>query len=54
LAIDGDDAIVAAARSHETYIAGETLAVKVSYESLDGSALDIDGRELRVLVALAP
>jgi hypothetical protein len=47
---------MAAARSHETYIAGETLAVKVSYESLDGSAapIDIDGRELRVLVALAP
>ena len=56
LAIDGDGALMAAARSHESYIAGETLAVKVSYESLDGSAtpIDIDGRELRVLVALAP
>jgi isoleucyl-tRNA synthetase len=56
LAIDGDDALVAAARSHERYIAGETLAVRVSYESLDGSVapIDIDGRELRVVVALAP
>ena len=33
----------------------ETLAVKVSYESLDGSLapVNIDGRELRVAVALA-
>ncbi len=55
LTLDGDDALVAAARAHEEYIAGETLAVKVSYESLDGSAapVDIDGRELRVAVALA-
>jgi len=55
LAIDGDDGLVAAARSHENYIAGETLAVKVSYESLDGSVapIDIDGRELRVAVARA-
>ncbi len=56
LALDGDDALVAAVRSHEDYIAGETLAVKVSYEFLDGSIapIDIDGRELRVVVALAP
>jgi isoleucyl-tRNA synthetase len=55
LTLDGDDALVAAARTHEAYIAGETLAVQVSYESLDGAGepVAIDGRELRVAVALA-
>ena len=55
LTLDGDDALVGAARTHETYIAGETLALEVSYESLDGAVapVTIDGRELRVAVALA-
>ncbi len=55
LTLDGDDSLVAAARTHETYIAGETLAVQVSYESLDGSLapVSIDRRELRVAVAPA-
>ena len=55
LTLDGDDSLVAAARTHETYIAGETLAVQVSYESLNGALtpITIDGRELRVAVALA-
>jgi isoleucyl-tRNA synthetase len=55
LTLDGDDSLAAAARTHETYIADETLAVQVSYESLDGSLtpITIDGRELRVAVALA-
>ena len=55
LTLDGDESLLEAARAHQTYIAGETLAVTVSYESLDGSAgpIDIDGRELRVGVAPA-
>jgi isoleucyl-tRNA synthetase len=55
LTLDGDDSLVSAARTHEHYVAGETLAVQVSYESLDGSGAPviIDGRELRVGVALA-
>ncbi len=55
LTLDGDAVLVAAAREHEDYIAGETLAVQVSYESLDGAGepVSIDGRELRVAVALA-
>ena len=55
LTIDGDESLVAAARAHQGYIAGETLAVRVNYESLDGSLapIDIDGRQLRVGVALA-
>jgi isoleucyl-tRNA synthetase len=55
LTLDGDVALLDAARTRQAYIAEETLAVRVSYESLDGSAqpVQIDGRELRVAVALA-
>jgi isoleucyl-tRNA synthetase len=54
LTLDGDDSLLGAARRHQEYIAGETLAVEVSYESLDGAQpVKIDGRELRVGVALA-
>jgi isoleucyl-tRNA synthetase len=54
LSLSGDEDLLAAAREHEPYIAGETLAVRVSYESLNGAApVTIDGRELRVGVALA-
>jgi isoleucyl-tRNA synthetase len=50
LTLDGDAALVAAARTHEGYVAAETLAVQVSYESLDGTTepVSIDGRSLQV------
>jgi isoleucyl-tRNA synthetase len=54
LTLDGDDDLIGAARTHETYIAGETLATEVSYESLDGAdPVTIDGRPLKIGVALA-
>jgi isoleucyl-tRNA synthetase len=54
LTLDGDDALLEAARSYQEYIAGETLATTVSYESLDGAApVEIEGRELRIGVAVA-
>jgi isoleucyl-tRNA synthetase len=54
LTLDGDDRLVAAARAHQDYIAGETLATDVAYESLDGAApVSIDGRPLKVGVAVA-
>jgi isoleucyl-tRNA synthetase len=52
LTLDGDAELLAAARAHERYIAGEVLATSVSYESLNGAAsVMIDGRELRVAVS---
>ena len=52
LTLDGDGALIAAARAHEAYIAGETLATKVSYESLDGAEpVTIDGLRLQVRVS---
>jgi isoleucyl-tRNA synthetase len=54
LTLDGDDALIEAARAYQDYIAGETLATSVAYESLDGSApVEIEGRQLRIGVALA-
>jgi isoleucyl-tRNA synthetase len=52
LTLDGDEELVAAARTHEAYVAGETLAISVSYESLDGAEpVMIDGRPLKIGVA---
>jgi len=54
LSLDGDPELISAARQHEPYIAGETLATNVSYDSLDGAEpVNIDGRALKVGVALA-
>jgi isoleucyl-tRNA synthetase len=54
LTLDGDEDLIGAARAYQDYIAGETLALEVSYERLDGiTPVVIDGRELRAAVALA-
>ncbi len=54
LGLDGDELLLDTARTHEGYIAGETLAVEVNYGSADGaSPVHIDGRELRIAVARA-
>jgi isoleucyl-tRNA synthetase len=49
LTLGGDGALVEAAREHQDYIAGETLATAVAY---DGDGLEItasiEGRELRI------
>jgi len=54
LSLGGDDELLAAARKHETYIAGETLATSVGYAA-DGSAASatIEGRELHIAVSKA-
>jgi isoleucyl-tRNA synthetase len=53
LTLDGDAELIAAAQAHDAYIAGETLARKVSYEPLDVEPVTIDDRPLRIGVALA-
>jgi isoleucyl-tRNA synthetase len=54
LTLGGDEDLLGAAHAYQDYIATETLALQVSYESLDGAVpVLIDGRELRVGVALA-
>jgi isoleucyl-tRNA synthetase len=55
LTLDGDDQLLGAARRHEAYIGGETLAIEVRYEAVDGIAeVTIDGLQLRVAVTKAP
>ena len=54
LSLDGDDVLMDAARAHQEYVAGETLAVQVGYEPLAGvKPGTVDGCELRVGVMLA-
>ena len=54
LTLDGDAELIGAARAHQAFIAGETLATAVSYEALDGAEpVAIDDRPLKIGVALA-
>jgi isoleucyl-tRNA synthetase len=54
LTLDGDGTLIDAARAYQDYIAGETLATSVSYESLDGAEpVQVDGRDLRIGLAVA-
>jgi isoleucyl-tRNA synthetase len=54
LALDGDATLLEAARHHETYVAGEVLAVSVAYAANGtGQTASIEGRELRISVARA-
>ncbi len=54
LSLDGDEVLMDAARAHQGYVAGETLAVQVGYEPLAGVKPGrVDGCELRVGVMLA-
>ncbi len=54
LVFGGDEELLSAARAHQRYLAGETLAVDVGYGLGDGAeAVFIDGRELRVSVRRA-
>jgi len=48
LTLGGDGALLDAARAHEDYIAGETLATSVAYDGAGGTATSIEGRELRI------
>jgi isoleucyl-tRNA synthetase len=64
LTLGGDEGLVEAARAHEGYVTGETLAVEVAYLCLEGEArgydgerageaASIEGRELRIAVTRA-
>jgi isoleucyl-tRNA synthetase len=56
LRLGGDDDLLDAARAHEAYVTGETLATSVAYDTaLDGDAhaATIEGRELRIAVQRA-
>jgi len=48
LSLGGDEALLAAAREHEAYLAGETLASSLAFNGTEGEGLHVDGRELRI------
>jgi isoleucyl-tRNA synthetase len=50
LTLDGAAELLAAAREHEPYIAGETLALEVEHAALLVEPVLIDGQELRIEV----
>ncbi|MBA3747445.1 MAG: isoleucine--tRNA ligase, partial [Solirubrobacterales bacterium] len=54
LTLGGDEGLLAAARAHERYLAGEVLAVKVGFDVNGGGEVTrIEGLELRIGVARA-
>jgi isoleucyl-tRNA synthetase len=49
LVLGGDAELLEAARAHESYLAGETLATSVGYDGdAAGAATQIEGRDLRI------
>ena len=53
LKLDGDDALLDAARHHEDYLTGETLATSVAYDAGIGEPVEIEGRKLQIFVERA-
>ncbi|MBK5219909.1 MAG: isoleucine--tRNA ligase [Thermoleophilia bacterium] len=51
LGLGGDETLLAAARGHESYLAGEVLATTISYAAENGAAVRIDGMDLAIAVA---
>ena len=54
LTLGGDDVLLLdAARAHEAYVAGETLATSIGYDGVgaDAATADIEGRRLLISVS---
>jgi isoleucyl-tRNA synthetase len=50
LGLGGDEELLAAAREHEPYVAGEVLATSVTYDDTETPAVRVDGRDLHIAV----
>jgi isoleucyl-tRNA synthetase len=53
LALGGDEELLAAAREHETYIAGEVLATSVAYDADGVAPVRVDGSDLHIVLSRA-
>jgi isoleucyl-tRNA synthetase len=51
LSLGGDDDLIAAAREHEPYIAGEVLATAIAYDTVEIAPVRVDGRDLQIAVS---
>ena len=55
LTLAGDEELLAAAREHQDYVAGETLATSLNFDGADGDErAEIEGKPLMISVRLAP
>ena len=50
LTLGGDRELLDAAREHDAYVTGETLATSVAYDGAGGEPSRVEGRELRIAV----
>jgi isoleucyl-tRNA synthetase len=50
LTLGGDEELLAAAREHQAYLAGEVLAKSVVYVGAGGASATVDGRKLQIAV----
>src|SRR3712207_5654956 len=54
LTLGGDEELLAAAREHEDYVAGETLATSLAFDGADAAErADIEGRAVSISVRRA-
>ena len=53
LRLDGDETLLDAARGHEDYVAGETLATSLTYDGCGRRADEIEGKPLQIYVERA-
>jgi isoleucyl-tRNA synthetase len=53
LSLAGSAELLEAARTHEEYLAGETLALSIAYDGAGGEAATIEGQELLIKVTAA-
>ncbi len=51
LALGGDEELLAAARAHQDYLAGEVLATAVAYDAADGVSARLGGRDLVIALS---
>jgi isoleucyl-tRNA synthetase len=52
LELGGDEVVLESAREHRDYIAGEVLAIELSFNgAVGGSVVEVKGRELRIQLA---
>ena len=51
LALGGDEELLAAARAHQDYLAGEVLATTVAYDAADGVSARLGGRDLVIALS---
>lgn len=53
LSLGGDEELLAVAREHQPYIAGEVLATAITYDAANRVSATLDGRDLHIVITRA-